>query len=165
MQSARTFAPTLRHGVPGGKHKPNVTSIKMIRTLRLAVLGLALSATAVFAADANPMVGGHEMFPTKNIVENASQSEDHTTLVAAVKAADLVKTLEGKGPFTVFAPTNEAFKALPEGTVETLLKPENKAKLAGHPDLPRRRGRPDRRQARSEAQGRQRQGHAQDRER
>ena len=104
--------------------------IPMIRTLRIAVLGLALTATTTFAAD-NPMVGGHEMFPTKNIVENASQSDDHTTLVAAVKAAGLVKVLEGKGPFTVFAPTNEAFKALPEGTVETLLKPENKSKLAG----------------------------------
>ena len=100
----------------------------MIRTLRLAALGLTLTATSLFAAD-NPMVGGHEMFPNKNIIENAVNSEDHTTLVAAVKAADLVKTLEGKGPFTVFAPTNEAFKALPEGTVETLLKPENKSKL------------------------------------
>ena len=100
----------------------------MIRTLRIAALGLALSATSLFAAD-DPMVGGHEMFPNKNIVENASQSDDHTTLVAAVKAAGLVPTLESKGPFTVFAPTNEAFKALPEGTVETLLKPENKSKL------------------------------------
>ncbi len=100
----------------------------MIRTLRIAALGFALTATTVFAAE-NPIVGGKEMFPTKNIVENASQSADHTTLVAAVKAAELVKTLEGKGPFTVFAPTNEAFKALPEGTVETLLKPENKSKL------------------------------------
>ncbi len=99
----------------------------MIRTLRLAVLGLALTATAAFAE--NPTVGGHEMFPNKNIVENASQSDDHTTLVAAVKAAGLVATLEGKGPFTVFAPTNAAFKKLPEGTVDTLLKPENKAKL------------------------------------
>ncbi len=101
----------------------------MIRTLQIAALGLALTATAAFAD--NPMVGGHEMFPTKNIVENAANSEDHTTLVAAVKAAGLVKTLEGKGPFTVFAPTNEAFKALPEGTVDTLLKPENKSKLTG----------------------------------
>ncbi len=100
----------------------------MIRTLQIAALSLALTATSTFAAE-DPMVGGHEMFPTKNIIENASQSDDHTTLVAAVKAADLVKTLEGKGPFTVFAPTNEAFKALPEGTVDTLLKPENKAKL------------------------------------
>lgn len=75
------------------------------------------------------MVGGAEMYPTKNIVENAMNSKDHTTLVAAVKAAGLVSTLESKGPFTVFAPTNEAFNALPKGTVETLLKPENKAKL------------------------------------
>ena len=75
------------------------------------------------------MVGGAEMFPTKNIIENAVNSKDHTTLVAAVKAAGLVETLSGKGPFTVFAPTNEAFAKLPAGTVETLLKPENKAKL------------------------------------
>ncbi|MDP5076751.1 MAG: fasciclin domain-containing protein [Nonlabens sp.] len=77
------------------------------------------------------MVGGAEMYPSKNIVENASQSSIHTTLVAAVKAADLVGTLSSEGPFTVFAPTNEAFDALPKGTVETLLKPENKSKLAG----------------------------------
>jgi uncharacterized surface protein with fasciclin (FAS1) repeats len=77
----------------------------------------------------NPMVGGHEMFPTKNIIENAVNSDDHTTLVAAVKAAGLVDTLEGPGPFTVFAPTNEAFAKLPAGTVETLLKPENKETL------------------------------------
>ncbi len=75
------------------------------------------------------MVGGAEMLPTKNIVENASQSKDHTTLVAAVKAAGLVETLSGDGPFTVFAPTNEAFEALPDGTVDTLLKPANKQKL------------------------------------
>lgn len=100
----------------------------MIRTLRCAALALALTATSAFAAE-NPMVGGHEMFPTKNIIENAVKSDDHTTLVAAVKAAGLVETLEGKGPFTVFAPTNEAFDALPKGTVETLVKPENKAKL------------------------------------
>ncbi len=74
-------------------------------------------------------VGGAEMYPTKNIVENAMNSKDHTTLVAAVKAAGLVETLQGKGPFTVFAPTNDAFNALPAGTVETLLKPENKATL------------------------------------
>jgi uncharacterized surface protein with fasciclin (FAS1) repeats len=77
----------------------------------------------------NPMVGGKEMYPTKNIVENAVNSADHTTLVAAVKAAGLVETLEGPGPFTVFAPTNEAFNKLPAGTVDTLLKPENKATL------------------------------------
>ena len=75
------------------------------------------------------MVGGAEMYPTKNIVENAVNSKDHTTLVAAVKAAGLVPVLESKGPFTVFAPVNKAFDALPEGTVESLLKPENKAKL------------------------------------
>ena len=76
-----------------------------------------------------PMVGGAPMFPNKNIVENAVNSADHTTLVAAVKAAGLVETLSGEGPFTVFAPTNDAFAALPDGTVETLLKPENKDQL------------------------------------
>jgi uncharacterized surface protein with fasciclin (FAS1) repeats len=80
------------------------------------------SATTVF-------VGGEAMYPQKNIVENAVNSKDHTTLVAAVKAAGLVETLQGKGPFTVFAPTNDAFENLPDGTVASLLKPENKAKL------------------------------------
>jgi uncharacterized surface protein with fasciclin (FAS1) repeats len=89
----------------------------------------ALAAPAAFAAD-NPMVGGAAMYANKNIVENAANSKDHTTLVAAVKAAGLVETLQGKGPFTVFAPTNEAFAKLPAGTVDTLLKPENKEKLA-----------------------------------
>jgi len=93
----------------------------------LATLGLSL--TSLMAG--NPTVGGSEMLPTKNIVENASNSSDHTTLVAAVKAAGLVETLQGPGPFTVFAPTNEAFDKLPDGTVETLLKPENKETLAG----------------------------------
>jgi uncharacterized surface protein with fasciclin (FAS1) repeats len=92
-----------------------------------AIAALALTATSVFAKD--PMVGGAPMYPTKNIIQNASESKDHTTLVAAVKAAGLVKTLEGKGPFTVFAPTNEAFEKLPAGTVDTLLKPENKEQL------------------------------------
>src|SRR5579864_9821135 len=87
-----------------------------------------VAASGLFAAT-NPMVGGHEMFPTKNIVQNAVNSEDHTTLVAAVKAAGLVDTLQGPGPFTVFAPTNEAFAKLPAGTVDTLLKPENKEML------------------------------------
>ncbi len=77
----------------------------------------------------DPMVGGAAMYPTKNIVENAVNSADHTTLVAAVKAAGLVDTLEGPGPFTVFAPTNEAFAKLPAGTVDTLVKPENKEML------------------------------------
>lgn len=75
------------------------------------------------------MVGGAAMYPTKNIVENAVNSKDHTTLVAAVKAAGLVETLQSKGPFTVFAPTNDAFAALPDGTVSTLLKPANKPAL------------------------------------
>ncbi|MEO6945795.1 MAG: fasciclin domain-containing protein [Nitrobacter sp.] len=75
------------------------------------------------------MVGGAAMFPSKNIIQNAMNSKDHTTLVAAVKAAGLVDTLEGKGPFTVFAPTNAAFSKLPAGTVDMLVKPENKAKL------------------------------------
>ena len=100
------------------------------RRLFLAALA-ALSVTAAMPAFAveNPMVGGAAMYDTKTIVENAVNSKDHTTLVAAVKAAGLVETLSGKGPFTVFAPTNEAFAALPKGTVETLLKPENKNKL------------------------------------
>ncbi len=88
----------------------------------------ALAGAAAFAQD-NPMVGGAAMFADKNIVENAVNSADHTTLVAAVKAAGLVETLSGPGPFTVLAPTNEAFAALPAGTVENLLKPENKDML------------------------------------
>jgi len=91
-------------------------------------LGAVIVAAPVMAA-MTVMVGGAPMYPTKNIVENAVNSKDHTTLVAAVKAAGLVGTLEGPGPFTVFAPTNEAFAQLPKGTVETLLKPENKDKL------------------------------------
>ena len=97
---------------------------------RMAVAGaaiLALASTAALAKD--PMVGGAPMFANKNIVENAVNSKDHTTLVAAVKAAGLVDTLEGPGPFTVFAPTNEAFAKLPKGTVDNLLKPENKGQL------------------------------------
>ncbi|BEP63855.1 fasciclin domain-containing protein [Variovorax sp. V213] len=82
------------------------------------------------ATSSNPMVGGAAMVPTKDIVDNAVNSKDHTTLVAAVKAADLVSTLKSPGPFTVFAPTNAAFSALPAGTVDTLLKPENKPTLA-----------------------------------
>ena len=84
---------------------------------------------AAFNASADVMVGGSAMQPQKNIVQNAVNSKDHTTLVAAVKAAGLVDTLQGKGPFTVFAPVNAAFDALPAGTVDTLLKPENKVTL------------------------------------
>ena len=114
------------------------------RKIALAgMLSLALSATAGSAAFAQmsggqmggsmattaPMVGGAAMYPTKTIVQNAIASPDHTTLVAAVKAAGLVDTLNGAGPFTVFAPTNEAFDKLPPGTVTTLTQPENKAAL------------------------------------
>lgn len=101
----------------------------MNRKLALLLLVVVTLATGAVAADKNPMVGGQEMYPTKNIIENAVNSADHTTLVAAVKAAGLVDTLEGPGPFTVFAPTNEAFAKLPAGTVDNLLKPENKATL------------------------------------
>ncbi|CAN7211373.1 fasciclin domain-containing protein [Mesorhizobium sp. LjRoot246] len=90
---------------------------------------IAVSALATAAYAENPTVGGAAMYANKNIVENAVNSKDHTTLVAAVKAAGLVETLQGAGPFTVFAPTNDAFAALPAGTVETLLKPENKDQL------------------------------------
>lgn len=105
----------------------------MKNTILTAVAAVMISSSMAYAeshaATGNPMVGGAAMFPDKNIVENALNSKDHTTLVAAVKAAGLVDTLMGAGPFTVFAPTNEAFAALPDGTVETLLKPENKATL------------------------------------
>ncbi|QHV96347.1 fasciclin domain-containing protein [Spirosoma endbachense] len=84
-----------------------------------------------FAQENSVMVGGAPMYPSKNIIENAVNSKDHTTLVAAVKAAGLVETLSGPGPFTVFAPTNKAFDKLPKGTVETLVKPESKAMLTG----------------------------------
>ena len=97
-----------------------------------AFAALALTATVaapVSAQEKTVMVGGAAMFPSKNIVQNAVNSKDHTTLVAAVKAAGLVETLESKGPFTVFAPTNAAFGKLPAGTVDTLVKPENKAAL------------------------------------
>jgi uncharacterized surface protein with fasciclin (FAS1) repeats len=102
------------------------------RIVAVILTGLAFGVPAVvpaFAQTETVMVGGAPMYPTKNIIENAVNSKDHTTLVAAVKAAGLVETLEGKGPFTVFAPTNEAFAKLPPGTVDTLLKPENKATL------------------------------------
>lgn len=98
-----------------------------MKSIRMAAAILALGTTAAFAA--NPEVGGAPMYETKNIVENAVNSKDHTTLVAAVQAAGLVETLSGAGPFTVFAPTNAAFEKLPAGTVEALLKPENKDQL------------------------------------
>ena len=97
------------------------------RTLAGMLVAVALSTAPVYAAV--KMVGGAPMYPTKTIVENAVNSKDHTTLVAAVKAAGLVDTLSGAGPFTVFAPTNAAFAKLPAGTVESLVQPENKDKL------------------------------------
>lgn len=104
----------------------------------LPALGLALVLSQPAAVHAQNkekeetvMVGGAPMYPSKNIVENAVNSKDHTTLVAAVKAAGLVETLQGSGPFTVFAPVNKAFDKLPDGTVATLLKPENKDQLTG----------------------------------
>ena len=101
-----------------------------MKALKLATAILALSTgLAVAESHGNPDVGGAPMFMDKNIVENAVNSADHTTLVAAVQAAGLVETLQGEGPFTVFAPTNDAFAKLPAGTVETLLKPENKDQL------------------------------------
>ena len=123
--------------------------MKISNTIKLATLALTLGlTTSSFAQDGamemkkdkkmmkkekmmmeTKMVGGAEMYPNKNIIENAVNSKDHTTLVAAVKAAELVETLKGEGPFTVFAPTNEAFEKLPKGTVETLLMAENKTKL------------------------------------
>jgi uncharacterized surface protein with fasciclin (FAS1) repeats len=97
--------------------------------LVLAAAVLALAAPADFAAAKTPIVGGAAMYPSRSIVENAAQSKSHTTLVAAVQAAGLADTLSGAGPFTVFAPTNAAFAKLPAGTVDTLLRPENKAAL------------------------------------
>ncbi len=97
---------------------------------KAAVLGAAIAISSV-SAMSQVMVGGAPMLASKDIIDNAVNSKDHTTLVAAVKAAGLVDTLKGPGPFTVFAPTNAAFAALPAGTVDTLLKPENKAMLSG----------------------------------
>ena len=105
--------------------------MKSFFALVVLALGVSFGASAASAqmSNDNPMVGGAAMYKTKNIVENAVNSADHTTLVAAVKAAGLVDTLATAGPFTVFAPVNSAFEKLPAGTVETLLKPENKATL------------------------------------
>jgi uncharacterized surface protein with fasciclin (FAS1) repeats len=105
--------------------KEKIVMRKLVSMFFTGALLCAASATYAQYGQQEPMVGGAAMFPSKNIVENALNSNDHTTLVAAVKAAGLVDTLEGAGPFTVFAPTNEAFDKLPAGTVDTLLKPEN----------------------------------------
>lgn len=100
----------------------------LFSTFMSALFFLTLSSTFAFA-QSTVMVGGEAMFPKKDIIDNAVNSKDHTTLVAAVKAAGLVETLKSDGPFTVFAPTNDAFENLPEGTVSSLLKPENKSDL------------------------------------
>jgi len=100
-----------------------------MKKIIIAVIAMAAVAIAPKTHAQTKMVGGAAMYPTKNIVENAVNSKDHTTLVAAVKAAGLVETLESTGPFTVFAPTNEAFNKLPVGTVDNLVKPENKEML------------------------------------
>jgi uncharacterized surface protein with fasciclin (FAS1) repeats len=109
----------------------NVRKVALCAAMGLAVSGFTLAPAAYAGMEKTVEVGGAPMFPSKNIVENAINSKDHTTLVAAVKAAGLVETLVSPGPFTVFAPVNTAFDKLPAGTVETLLKPENKDKLAG----------------------------------
>lgn len=103
---------------------------KVFRLTSILIAAICINTCIVSAQGKTTMVGGAAMYPSKNIIENAMNSKDHTTLVAAVKAAGLVETLEGTGPFTVFAPTNEAFNKLPQGTVDNLLKPENKEQLA-----------------------------------
>ena len=100
-----------------------------MKKIIVSVFSFAFLASAAIAQDSNPVVGGAAMYPTRNIIENAVNSKDHTTLVAAVKAAGLVDALQTAGPFTVFAPTNNAFNLLPAGTVDILLKPENKTQL------------------------------------
>jgi len=109
-------------------NKEGTTNMNRFKSTSVALL-LAFAVVASASQMKDPDVGGAPMFPTKNIIQNAVNSKDHTTLVAAVKAAGLVDTLSGTGPFTVFAPTNEAFDKLPAGTVDTLLKPENKDAL------------------------------------
>jgi len=103
--------------------------MKTSKILLVALVAFTMLTGSATFAQKTKMVGGAAMYPNKNIIENAVNSKDHTTLVAAVKAAGLVETLQGKGPFTVFAPTNAAFDKLPKGTVETLVKPENKKTL------------------------------------
>jgi len=105
--------------------------MKVHHFLSATLFAFVMATGSASAQEKTVTVGGAPMYPSKNIIENAVNSKDHTTLVAAVKAADLVETLSGKGPFTVFAPTNAAFDKLPKGTVETLLKPENKKMLQG----------------------------------
>lgn len=107
------------------------TFMKQIKKILFAAIAILLVNASFAQMEKTVMVGGAAMYPSKNIVENAVNSKDHTTLVAAVKAAGLVSTLQSAGPFTVFAPVNKAFDALPAGTVDNLLKPESKAALTG----------------------------------
>lgn len=122
------FSCSKRNFLAEGIYQFKLKQLKMKKII-IAVIAIAAIAIAPKAHAQTKMVGGAAMYPTKNIVENAINSKDHTTLVAAVKAAGLVETLESAGPFTVFAPTNEAFNKLPAGTVDNLVKPENKATL------------------------------------
>jgi len=108
-----------------------ITHMKKMNSITKVFMIAFMAVGALATAQETKMVGGAEMYPTKNIVENAVNSKDHTTLVAAVTAAELVEILQSEGPFTVLAPVNDAFNNLPEGTVETLLKPENKTALQG----------------------------------
>ena len=145
--------------------------MKRIHTIALAgaaALALAFGATATtpsFAKEMTKMVGGAAMYPSKNIVQNAVNSKDHTTLVAAVKAAGLVDTLSSQGPFTVFAPTNEAFKQAAEGHGADPAQAGKQGQAHEHADLSRGARPPDRQGPDGEGQGRQRQGRAQDRRR
>ena len=118
-------------GVLSGNWNDKYYQIKRILFILVITMSILAGSSVNSFAQKTVMVGGAAMYPTKNIVENAMNSKDHTTLVAAVKAAGLVETLQSAGPFTVFAPTNDAFNKLPAGTVENLLKPENKGTLTG----------------------------------
>ena len=118
-------------GACGGTATNNANTMANNAAPKMAPANNTMANTAPAPADDNPMVGGSPMMKTKDIIDNAVNSKDHTTLVAAVKAAGLVETLKGSGPFTVFAPTNAAFDKLPKGTVDTLVKPENKKTLTG----------------------------------
>ena len=142
----------------------NIRIACMTAAFAFAAPALVMS-LPVTAQEQTKTVGGAPMYASKYIIENAVNSKDHTTLVAAVKAAGLVETLQGQGPFTVFAPTNAAFAKLPAGTVDTLLKPENKADADERAHLSRRPRQDDRAGPRHEGQGRRRQGHAEDRRR
>jgi uncharacterized surface protein with fasciclin (FAS1) repeats len=122
--------PTAGRDFQALEYNMKLSRITALTTVAAAALAFAATPTlAQMMSEKTVTVGGAPMYPSKNIIQNAVNSKDHTTLVAAVKAAGLVDTLSGTGPFTVFAPTNEAFAKLPPGTVDTLLKPENKSKL------------------------------------